>query len=100
MYWPHVSMVMAAIACIANLSLLRLPKPARYHPLRVAYLAWHTILGIGAGFYSLAFAALIFTDVDQGDWSATLTPMSAAVFLTVWTVPALLYRTAYRTPDP
>lgn len=98
MYWPHVTMFMAAVACVANLSLLRLPKPAHYNPLRAAYLAWHTMVGVTAGFYAAAFAVLILTDVDRGDWSATLTPISSVVFLTVWTVPALLYRTAYRRP--
>lgn len=83
-----VSMILASVACGANLWATFHCRPS----MRPSY----AFVAILAGIYSVAYVALItgakiwvLDGSDRGAWSQTLAPVAFLVWPLVWTIPAI-----------
>ena len=85
MDWELVTMVGTVVSAVAHFWAARGlfgASRARHRQIQHIYTA---IMSLG---YFLAFGAIRFGDVDRGEWSEFMTPVSALVFFTVWALPA------------
>jgi hypothetical protein len=85
----HVTMLLAAVSVGVNLRMVWL-NHRRRGVYAVAWTATYALIATLSLIYAVAFAVLLYTDVDRAAWSEFLTPISAVSFLIVWILPATI----------
>lgn len=61
-----------------------------YRPIRAVWVMVHAGVALFSGMYVVAFIWLIWGSPDRASWSETMLPITTAVFVFVWSLPAII----------
>lgn len=85
---PVVSMALSGLAALAHAwAVFELRRSTQPHAATWRFMSQSA--GMLAGIYSLAYAWLIFGDVERGQWSMTLQWVTLAAWSFVWILPGI-----------